>query len=132
MIYRSGGRMLEIPNESEEINDLEAHWEAIAALVSDDVQRAQFDFSELLAARDVWAIIDFDLRGLVATGVLVDGSNREAIAQKRHTTAKSWDEVVERWHRILVTIGVGLLTLASIVSILNSEFHRVSAAPVAP
>jgi hypothetical protein len=126
-IYRSSGRMLTLAEESDVVQELEAHWEAIKALLDEGVKWARFDFAGMVADKDIWAVVDFDIYGLIASGVQVDIVGRRAVIDQQPVSeGRNWNAVIEEWHRLLVAVGITVITLLSIASLLNYKVHQIT------
>lgn len=130
-IYRSSRRVVTLAVESDVVQDLEAHWEAIKTLLDEGVKWAQFDFAGIVADKDVWEVIDFDIYGLIASGVKVDIVGRKAVVDRQTVSeGRGWTALIEEWHRLLVAVGIAVITLLSIASLLKYEVHQITSNPI--
>jgi len=130
-VYRSGSKTVSLPEESDVIQELEAHWEALRTLVRDGVHWVHFDFTRLRADDDVWEAIEFDICGLISSGIQVDLTGGRVMGRNDVSgePRRRWANMVEEWHRAVVGIGITLITLMSIASLLIYKAHELAAPP---
>lgn len=125
-LYRSWGPV-ELPQEGDIVNALDAHWEAVRRIERSRPCHIQFDFSGSSYDNAAQRFIDHDLEALAAAGYRIEilAPPNSIVAQAPAVARRdpSLLEKIKEWEQVALALGLGILTLISLVAVIGGKFH---------